>query len=87
MPVVEHLQILNEPALALVQQCRVNLDCLIVQIEQWLVEVLAEPDGLHTSEFPGFEIALLDGEFKLFELGNDILLRLVDQNAIIAFVG
>ena len=84
--VVERLQILDELALALVQRRRADLDDVRVQIQQRLVQVPAEPDGLHALELPRLEVALLDRGLQLLELGDDLLLRLVDQDAVVAIV-
>ena len=86
LSVVERLEILDELALALVQRRGADLDDVRVQIEQRLVQVPAEPDGLHALELPGLEVALLDRGLELFELGDDLLLRLVDQDAVVALV-
>ena len=86
VPVVERLEVLDKLALALVQRRRADLDDVRVQIEQRLVQVLAEPDGLHAPELPGLEVALLDRGLELLELGDDLLLRLVDQDAVVALI-
>ena len=83
---MERLQILNELALPLVQRCGADLDDVRVQIEQRLVEVLAEPDGFHALEFPSLQLTPLDGGFELLELGDDLFLRLVDQDAVVTLL-
>ena len=83
---VERLEILDELAFALVQRRWADLDDVRVQIEQWLVEMPAKPDRLHALEFPRFQVTLLDRGLELFELRDDLLLRLVDQDAVVAIV-
>ena len=86
MPVVESLQVLNELALTLVQRRRADLYDLRVETKQRLVQVIRERDGFHALKCPRLQLALLDGGFKLLELGDDIFLRLVDQDAVVALV-
>ena len=51
---MERLQILDEHTLAFVQRRWADLGGFRLQTEQRLVEVLAEPDGLHALELQGF---------------------------------
>ncbi len=44
--------------------------------------MLAEPDGLHATEFPWLEIPLLDQRFELLEFLDNLLLRLLDEDAV-----
>jgi hypothetical protein len=85
--IVERLEILDEPALSLVQRGGADLDDLCVEIEQGLIQMLAEPDRLHAPECPRLEVAFLDRDLQFFELGGDLLLRLVDQDAVAALFG
>lgn len=84
--VVERLEILHEPALALVERRGADLYDVRVQIEKRLVQVLAEPNGLHALELPWFEVPLLNRDLELPELGDDVVPRPVDQDAVIALI-
>src|SRR5690606_32243513 len=86
MPVMKGLEILHEEALSFVERRWANLDDLRIKIQQRLVEVTPKPDGLDALEFPGFQVALLDGGLQFLQFGYDLLPRPVDQDAIVAFV-
>src|SRR5438093_4638120 len=82
--VMKCLQILDELPLALVQRRRADLNNVLVEVQQWLIQVPAKPDGFHAAERPRFEVTLLNEGLEVFELGNNLLLRSLDQDTVVA---
>src|SRR5712691_6124121 len=82
--VIKCLQILDELPLALVQRRRADLNNVLVEVQQRLVQVPAEPDGFHAVERPWLEVALLNEGLEVFEFGDNLLLRSLDQDAVVA---
>jgi hypothetical protein len=83
--VVKGLQVFDELTLTPVEWRRTDLDDLLVQVQQRLVQVLPEPDGLHAAELPRPQAAGLDQRLQLPELLGDFHLRLFDQDAVVSF--
>src|SRR5215471_8970433 len=78
------LQILDELPLALVQRRRADLNNVLVEVQQRLIQVSAKPDGFHAAERPRLEVTLLNEGLEVFELGNNLLLRSLDPDAVVA---
>ena len=79
---VIRVQVLDEATLALIERRRRDLYRAALEEHQRLVEVPAEPDGLDAAELPGFEVACLNGRLQLIQLLDNLLLRLLDQDAM-----